>query len=476
MRSKITNVPANLKNPQLRVLLTQIRDAILNGALGTGKAVTFDHMRRAGMVDAGGNVVPGTPEKYDPMDDYSIPDAPTALMVSGAFTYIIVSWEGYDQRNVSYTEVWRNSIDDLDTAVVVGTSNGLAYSDPVGVGQSYYYWVRFISYTGTPSPFNSLSGSLGTTADDPAKIATLLNGQITEAQLHTDLQTRVGKIELLEGSVQTLTSNVNGHSIAIQQVSGVTNSLAAQWMLKTDVNGRVAGFGLYNTGATSGFIINADNFAVGRSGYNNEYPFMVGTVNGVTRIALNAATFIPDAAITSAKIRNAAIDTAHIANGVIVSAKIQDGAIVNAKIQNGAITTAKIGTAAVDTLQIAGNAVTVPVGSNGFGGSAPTGFSQVCNVPAFYSQAPGGVIVQGSVQISNNTGGDTSVHIRIRDSLGNVGGQVGATCFSGTSVCLSTGVRFNGAAGSITYYLEVRSDSGLATCGNSHISVMGAKR
>jgi uncharacterized protein YjbI with pentapeptide repeats len=73
--------------------------------------------------------------------------------------------------------------------------------------------------------------------------------------------------------------------------------LRAQYSVKLDVNGYVAGFGLYNEGAgASGFIVRADKFVVGSAG-SNVVPFEV--VSGITYIK-NAV--IQDGTITAAKI------------------------------------------------------------------------------------------------------------------------------------------------------------------------------
>ena len=124
----------------------------------------------------------------------------------------------------------------------------------------------------------------------------------------------------------------------------------ALYTLTTDVNGLVSGFGLMNDGITSEFIVHADYFAVGIPNRgleeDNVYPFIIGPVDGVNVIALNGATMITDAAITTAKIADANITTA--------------------KIQDANITTAKIKDAAIETLKIGQDVVTVPIGESAY--------------------------------------------------------------------------------------------------------------
>ena len=58
-------------------------------------------------------------------------------------------------------------------------------------------------------------------------------------------------------------------------------SLGAQWTIKTDINGYVAGFGFASTAnnatPTSEFIIRADKFAVVMPGYGEHVPFAIGS-------------------------------------------------------------------------------------------------------------------------------------------------------------------------------------------------------
>ena len=110
-------------------------------------------------------------------------------------------------------------------------------------------------------------------------------------------------------AITTLQATTATQSSSIQTTSNVVAGVTANYMLKTSVASAgnpalVAGFGLYNDGQTSDFIISSDTFAIGKPGQTHKYPFIIADVNGVTRIALNAATLIPDAHITNAMINN----------------------------------------------------------------------------------------------------------------------------------------------------------------------------
>lgn len=143
----------------------------------------------------------------------------------------------------------------------------------------------------------------------------------------------------------------NGQSATVQQqfeaIYGA-GGLRAQYNVKLDVNGYVAGFGLYNEGAgASGFIVRADKFVVGSAG-SNVVPFEI--VSGTTYIK---AAMIQDASITSAKIGTLNADK--ITGGFLDMARINAGAITAAKMAVGTITAASgiIADAAITSAKIA---------------------------------------------------------------------------------------------------------------------------
>ena len=135
----------------------------------------------------------------------------------------------------------------------------------------------------------------------------------------------------------------NGQSATVQQqfeaIYGA-GGLRAQYSVKLDVNGYVAGFGLYNEGAgASGFIVRADKFVVGSAG-NNRTPFVID--GGVTYID---AAVIKDGTITSAKI------------GTLNADKITGGFLDMARINTGAITAEKIDSRGLSIKDASGNVI-----------------------------------------------------------------------------------------------------------------------
>lgn len=174
-------------------------------------------------------------------------------------------------------------------------------------------------------------------------------------------------------------TDLNDSIATVQTLATSVDGLEASYTVKVDVNGYVAGYGLAvdaNTATpTSEFVVLADSFSVILPSADNTIrsPFVVGTVDGVSRVSMSSA-FIQDAAIVTAKIADANITTAKIADANITTAKINDAAITTAKIADAQITTAKIGTLqvtsatiadlTVGTTKITGNAVTNSVGAS----------------------------------------------------------------------------------------------------------------
>ena len=319
------------------------------------------------------------------------------------------------------------------------------------------------------------------------------------AAILSEATTRATADSAIASDITTLQTTVGGHTASISTLTSTTNGLAAQYYVKLDVNGYVSGFGIASSGGSSTFLINADNFAIGKPGYAGETPFVLGTVAGVTRIALNAATYIPDATIVEAKIGTAAVTTAKIQDAAIVTAKINDAAITSAKIgflqvtnaligdvavstakiENLAVTTAKIGDLQVETLKIADNAVTVPQYTSGTGGTITTSWSTAASITVNWgSNIPAGISVSGSVNCLAGGSGDESLAIRFRQgSTGATDGDVGISAASGFSVGLTGTAGFVPSSSTETYYIEVKKVGGATyTMGAKNLLLIGIKK
>lgn len=328
----------------------------------------------------GGDKPPG----YNPGTDPTVPPQPTGFRVDGGYGVIMLDWDTPQSlyKNHSYTEIWRNTVDVIGNAVLIGTTIAAVYTDPVPASRTYYYWIRFVSQANVTGPYNSTSGTVGTSAIDVPAVLNALTGQITQSQLYADLGARIDLIDGDEGlpgsfayrwrqmydqnqaqftyldrlyadlnsavarTSTTLSTTVGQNTTSIQVNAESINGIQAKYTVKIDNNGYVSGYGLIstaNTGTpTSEFAVRADKFYVASPtgpGITPIVPFVVQTtpttINGV---------YVPVGVY---------MDAAYIQNGTITSAKIGDAVITNAKIANAAIDSAKIANLAVGSAQIA---------------------------------------------------------------------------------------------------------------------------
>lgn len=130
------------------------------------------------------------------------------------------------------------------------------------------------------------------------------------AAIQSESQARADADGATATQIQTLQTTVGENTASIQSAAGVINGLSASYTLKLDVNGYVAGYGLYNDGQVSQFAVRADRFYIADPTSEEEVlPFLLE--NG--KVYMNT-TLIKDATIDGAKIANGTIDSAKIGN------------------------------------------------------------------------------------------------------------------------------------------------------------------
>lgn len=298
--------------------------------------------------------------------DLTPPSVITNLTVAGAYSVINMSWTAPIDGNFSQTEVWSHTSDSIGDATLLGITTGFTYSDPVGSGVTRYYWIRNVSTAGVYGPFNSGSGTAGTTATDVAHQLAVLGNAITSSQLASSLATPIALIPGLSSTVSTLNSTVGGHTTSIQTNATSVNGLSGQYSVKIDSNGHVAGFGLSNTtttaGPTSAFIVRADKFAVidpasTADGLGTTTP----TAANIPFFIDGGTTYIKAAAILDASITSAKI-------GTLGANKITSGFISSNRIESGSINVNKlelVGTGATINLKSANTGARMVIqGSN----------------------------------------------------------------------------------------------------------------
>jgi hypothetical protein len=231
----------------------------------------------------------------------SVAPTPTALTANGTYRAVVLTWNIIDYANHAYTEIWRNTTNNLGSATQIGTSPGLIYVDEasIALGVTYYYWIRAVA-TVSGSP---VQGSFNSTTGTPGGA-----GLIANADLGALI---VQAANLAAASVQSV--NLAANSIAVG-TAAIQNGAIANAMLGTAI---------------------------------------VDTAN-IVDAAVSSAKIL-DAAITSAKIGTAQITNAKLATAAVGTANIQDAAITNAKVNDlsadkltaGTVSASRIGAATI---------------------------------------------------------------------------------------------------------------------------------
>ena len=276
--------------------------------LETGEGVRGDKLDRKltlrDMLDGGlaKLKVPGNPDAGLTLpsgsQNMAVPPRPIGFAADGSFFGMIhLSWEPPQEQynNHSITNIYRSEEDNFATAEIVGRDPGMFYSDKVRDDATsvedplnlpgFYYWITFTSDSNVEGAPNSPSGTYAQPIPDAAYLLGQLSGQLGESELEGYLRERLNGIESNQSSIQQ------------QQV--VVQGLSAQYTIKTDVNGYVAGYGVYNDGKVADFAVLADRFWIAQPGKPASAikPFMI--VGGRTYID---SAFIRDASIQEGKL------------------------------------------------------------------------------------------------------------------------------------------------------------------------------
>ena len=223
------------------------------------------------------------------------------MTATGGVYDVFVEWDNPTYYGHDYTEVYGGATNVIGDAVLLGFTPGVNYVDTIGPSQSRYYWARFVNTLGTKGPFNSVTGTLGTTTAEVAHLLSTLTGAITETELFSSLGSRINLVDTTNGC------------------------LINKYTVKIDNNGYVSGFGLASTSNTatpySDFIIRADRFSIASPsgpGITPVIPFIVTT----TTTTINGVTVTPGVYINGAFIQGGTIQGASIAGGTIENAKL----------------------------------------------------------------------------------------------------------------------------------------------------------
>jgi len=528
-RLKYPAIPANGASSKAELALAETAQ-ILTGARGDGmdRALTPRDLVDLGMLSANfssrGGLTIGRGDSDTDTTPVGSMGVPTGVGASGGFTYIVVYWDPLiNVPSYAYAEVWRNATDAFATATRVATVRGSSYADPVDMESAFYYWVRFVNTDDVAGPIHATNGVFAETAPDPVALLNALTDSVTSSQLHADLRTPIDSIGTLTQDVVNLTTTVNDPvtgvtktasalsllTTDVETIDGVVTGVSASQMVKLDVNNHIAGYGLYNDGGSSQFIVSSSTFAVGFPEKPNVIPFIISNVEGSPVIALNATALIPDASITGGRIANVTIEDSNIARGTITGAAIAGGTITGAEIgsseitgshieggsitgthiEGGSIIDTHIDTGAVGTLKIAGEAVTIPSAGEFVGNiniaftnsSTVTDWTLIDGGPLvvnYGANFPAKIAVLMSVNMLPVAAGGTSVLAVAMSANGVPFGDVAVSLVSDFATTITSGGVVNGAS-SVTFRIYAKRsivDATTYKTGRTYISGLGTKR
>jgi hypothetical protein len=241
-----------------------------------------------------GNGVFG-PGNYNETTDLTTPPQPTGLTATTTFSTVVLQWTGAAYSNPAYTEVWRSATNALGSAVLIGTTTGSIFSDPVGrTSQTYYYWIRFVSMANVTGPYNATNGTAASTS--------LIGGQDLSNLIITADKIASGAIDLGGNKITGLLANAN--MAVISDPTKIADSLIG--------NTKLADLAI-----TAGKIANG---AIDLSGTK-----ITGLLANANMAVISDPTKIADFLISNTKLADLAVTAGKIASGAITLTKFASG-------------------------------------------------------------------------------------------------------------------------------------------------------
>lgn len=306
--------------------------------------------------------------------------------------------------------------------------------------------------------------------DATTSLATRLTGldafdSTNAAAITTESTARVSGDNSLASLITTLTSTVAGNTASIATNATVVSGLSAQYTVKVDVNGHVAGFGLaslpINGAVVSSFIVQANDFAIVDPGNGLSSPTVPFAVSGgvvfMNSVVINGA-LIQNATITNAQIANLTLGTAQMAANAItsISTGVSAAVVSNGGSGFGPVHDLDIITVTVTTT---GAQVEIDVGSMVQYASGPSASMPTCNLQVYRDGNPvpgmkfdptfGGAVSIGTSVVT------TQVTLTVLDTPG-----AGSHTYA-----LHSQVQKSGTSGSV-----------FLSCSNNFIKVMEIKK
>nr|EEQ2521533.1 DUF1983 domain-containing protein [Escherichia coli] len=291
------------------------------------------------------------------------PTKPLNFKATGGFGSVLLEWDMPNYRGHSLTEIWRGTEDDLADAVLVATTPGQVYGDPVDPGWSGFYWIRFVNAAGVKGPWNAEKGTQAQTQigvkaiidqirDEAAKspVVSELRKEIKNAQGQAVKDAAIKTTEVVGTLREETTRTIGGIETRISTLDSSTSeslnevdkritkldkeggeAFLAMWSKKAGVDGITAGIGIVAGKDSEGrpvsqVAISASQLFVfdPNNPDNTAYPFAVS----------GGKVVIPKAMIYDAVIETL-VSRKVVADEVKAGVSITSPVIRSAVIQNG---------------------------------------------------------------------------------------------------------------------------------------------
>ncbi|QLL88297.1 DUF1983 domain-containing protein [Aeromonas caviae] len=189
------------------------------------KAVTFRELAALGLSTlrpgAGGVYVPGKNPDLFPPGQMEFPHAPVNVIANGAFHTVLVEWDPPQYRGHAHAEIWRAESDNQAEATLVGTSSANLFSDAIGKGAKFYYWVRFVNGKDDKGPFQGMQGVEAETSRDVQDILDELQGKIEESHLAQALLRPIEQVPQLQLDIAILKPKVDEIEVIRPKVAAI---------------------------------------------------------------------------------------------------------------------------------------------------------------------------------------------------------------------------------------------------------------
>jgi hypothetical protein len=177
------------------------------------KAVTFRELTALGLSTLrpgpGGIYVPGKNPDLFPPGQMEFPHAPVNVIANGAFHTVLVEWDSPRYRGHAYAEIWRAEQDNQANAVLVGTTSASLFSDAIGKGAKFYYWVRFVNGKDDHGPFQGVNGVVAETSRDVQDILDELQGKIEKSHLVQELLKPIEDVPQIQQDISAIKPKID---------------------------------------------------------------------------------------------------------------------------------------------------------------------------------------------------------------------------------------------------------------------------